>query len=61
MRIYIELYSSLLIHKIVDGDESRICSLSSAAEPETEISLFLSFSQTKMVMSGTRTKLTIRL
>lgn len=35
-RIYIELYSSLLIHKVVDGDEGRIYSLSSAAEAETK-------------------------
>lgn len=31
-RIYIELYSSLLIHKVVDGDEGRIYSLSSARQ-----------------------------
>lgn len=30
-RIYIELYSSLLIHKVVDGDEGRIYTLSDAA------------------------------
>jgi len=51
MEIYIKLYSSLLIHKIVDGDENRICSLSSAAEPETGISLFL-FLATKMSEAG---------
>lgn len=66
-RIYIELYSSLLIHKVVDGDEGRIYSLSDAVEAETKIPLPppTPFSHPLGDEDGrgrgTRTQLTIRL